>query len=140
MGYLQEIQDVLLKNINPDIFSTDYAKSVLFFLFGIGIAVFVFRTLKKAICWWLGLIFFMEIMHFIAFQTIFGTQYPILQELFKYDVLSMLAQIFVGTKLCEWILYARAFLEATVGTAVMMLYHFLLWLIDYIKVYTPFLK
>lgn len=138
MDALQSLHDALLSELNPEIWSTDTAKSILFLIFGFGMTVFVFKTLKKAICWWIGLIFFMEIMHFVAFQTVFGMQFPLLQEVFKYDVLSMLAQVCVGTKLCSILLYARAFLEATIGAAVTAIYNFGVGLIEYMKAYTPF--
>lgn len=140
MDVLQSLHDSLLGELNPEIWSSDSARSLLFLIFGFGVSVFLIKKLKNAVCWWLGLIAFMEIMHFIALQTAVGTQFPILQEIFKYDVLSMIAQLFVGTKVCDVLLYIRAFLEATIGTAVTLIWQGVCWLFDYIKTYTPFLR
>lgn len=140
MEILKDIHDSLLGDLNPNILSSDSARSLLFLIFGFGVAVFLMRTLKRAVCWWIGLILFMEIMHFAALQTVLGVKFPILVSIFRYDVLSMLAQLCVGTKLCDILLYIRAFLEATIGTAIMYIYYFMMWFIDYLKEYTPFFR
>lgn len=138
MDVVIDLHDKLLKNLNPEILSDDSLRAVLFLILGFGVSVFLIRACKKVVCWWVGLIVFIEIMHFIAFRTPLGADYSILQTLFKYDVLSMLAQCFVGTPICHVLLYIRAFLEGAITIAVICIYQFFVWLIDYLKNYTPF--
>ena len=59
--------------------------------------------------------------------------FPICQTLFKYDVFSMFAQLCVGTKLCDIILYIRALLEGTIGSAVMIIWNFVVYFWDFMK-------
>ena len=56
MEILKDIHDSLLGDLNPNILSSDSARSLLFLIFGFGVAVFLMRTLKRAVCWWIGLI------------------------------------------------------------------------------------
>lgn len=140
MEILKDVHDTLFQNLNPNILSMDSVRSIIFLLLGFGISVFCIRTLKNAVQWWIGLILFIEIMHVIAFQTPVGEYAPIIQVIFKYDTLSMIAQLCVGTKVCDGILYVRAFLEAVIGTAVTCIWNWFWLLIDYLKHFTPFMS
>lgn len=126
---LRDLHDTLLQELNPEILSNDSVRSILFLLLGFGVMVFCIRTLKRAVQWWLGLILFIEVMYFIAFGTSVGNVLPFLKTVFKYDVFQMLAQLCVGTKVCDVVLYIRAFLQSVIVICVTVIWQFLcgLW-------------
>lgn len=124
----QNLHDTFLQELNPEIFSTDSFRSLAFLILGFGVMFFCMRTFKRAIQWWIGLILFVEMMYFIAFGTQVGVNFPFLQNIFKYDVFQMMAQLCVGTKVCDVILYIRAFLQGTITVCVTVIWNFVKWL------------
>ena len=95
---LTELHDAALSQLNPSVLSSDSFRAMIYLLFGIGISVFFIKKLRGIVSWWIGLTLFVEIMHFITYQTPLGTMFPICQTLFKYDVFSMFAQLCVGAR------------------------------------------
>lgn len=140
MELLQETYQKLFESLNPNILSLDSVRSVIFLLLLFGGTVWMIKISKRAVSWWIGLILFLEIMHFIAIGTPIGEHVQLLKALFKQDVLSMLAQLCVGTKACTVLLYIRAFLESVITMAVTCIWHAFWLLIRYLKTYTPFLS
>lgn len=67
----------------------------------------------------LGYILFWEICHLIVFQTGVGNAVPFLKFIFRYTVLSALAQLCVGTPIADGLLWA----QASVTTVCMRVYH-----------------
>lgn len=130
---LTELHDAALSQLNPSVLSSDSFRAMIYLLLGIGISVFFIKKLRGIVSWWIGLTLFVEIMHFITYQTPLGTMFPICQTLFKYDVFSMFAQLCVGTKLCDIILYIRALLEGTIGSAVMIIWNFVVYFWNFMK-------
>lgn len=60
----------------------------------------------------IGFILFLEIGHVCAFNTTIGASAPVLQTIFKYDVLTALAQLCVGTPVATFLLYVQAWMNA----------------------------
>lgn len=87
----------------------------------IGIAVLIILIAKriiKHVSWIIAFVLFVEVMHLMAYGTELGDMLPILRIMFKYDVLTSLAQLCVGTPIADGLLYAQAWLNTTIGTAV----------------------
>lgn len=82
------------------------------------------------------MIVFVEIMYFISFGTAVGDMLPFLKTIFKYDVFQMIAQLCVGTKVCDVILYIRAFLQSVITVCVTAICGGVKWLWDWIMHYT----
>lgn len=76
-----------------------------------------------------------EILHVFAMSRL-GSQVPVLQSIFQYDVLQSLAQLCVGTPVCSVLLYVQVFINHTFGLAFDMVV--LLW--DLIKPVFEFVK
>lgn len=65
-----------------------------------------------------GFILFLEIGHVCAFNTTLGAQAPVLQTIFKYDVLTALAQLCVGTPVSQFLLYVQAWMNSVMQRVV----------------------
>jgi hypothetical protein len=103
------IKEELSLLLNPSAFTTDSLEGWLVLLICL---VIVYKVTKNAmdfvgwlvgllfiiqLCYWLGCTGFDEYIHFSAF--------------FKYDILQAVAQIFVGTKICDVLLYIDSFIR-----------------------------
>lgn len=111
--------------LNPKILSPDSIQGLITLLLIIYIVSRFVNKLFDAFRWSLGLILLMQIGHIIS-EAGLKNMVPFMGQLFKYDVLQSIAQLCVGTKLCEWILYLHWFLSATYTKAfavVMMLWN-----------------
>ena len=107
---VDSIKQALENTLNGNILSTDSIYGILII---VGIAWLVYRGIKKAtssLSSILGFILLLEIGHIVAFSTALGSDIPLLQQIFKYDVLTALAQLCVGTKVSDFLLYVQAYL------------------------------
>ena len=102
--------------LNPKILSPDSIQGLITLLLILYIVSRFVNKLGDAFRWSLSLILFMQIGHIISNAGLKNIL-PFAGQLFKYDVLESIAQLCVGTKLCEWILYLHWFLDATYSKA-----------------------
>lgn len=93
--------------------------------YGIGCAVvilfFLFRMFKhttSSVAGLISFIFLAEVGHIVAFQSDLGIQYPVLQQIFKYDILTALAQLCVGTKAADVLLWIQAYITSLVDVVI----------------------
>lgn len=109
-----DVKDKIESTLNSSALSWDSVYGIIIILI-LGIAIYrgVRRTLSSPIRV-LGLIFLLEVGHILAFSTSLGTDVPVLRVIFKYDVLTAIAQLFVGTKIGDGLLWVQAWINAVV--------------------------
>lgn len=98
--------------LNPKILSPDSIQGLITLLLILYIISRFVHRLTDAIRWSISLILFMQIGHIVS-EAGLKNIFPFAGQIFKYDVLESIAQLCVGTKLCEWILYLHCFLSVT---------------------------
>ena len=80
----------------------------------IAFIVLIIVALRKALHYAAGIIFgwlfAAELLHIFAFYTAVGAEVPILQTLFKYDVLTAIAQLFPNTAAADGLMWCQSFL------------------------------
>lgn len=108
--------EVLREGLNPKILSVDSIQGLVFLLL---LAYIIYLCVRRAFHfarWCVGLIFIFQLGHILA-GTELSTYLPFLPVLFRYDVLTSLAQLCVGTWLSDGLLWINAYLTNTFTTA-----------------------
>ena len=100
--------------MNSSTWSSDSLYGVIILLLIGWILIKFAKNVTRSIGSIIGLIIILEVGHMLAFNSSIGTDYPILQEIFKYDVLTALAKLFAGTRIGEFLLSARAWLSQVI--------------------------
>lgn len=112
-----QIKQTLERTLSSDIFTTNSIYGLII-IFVVGIWIFGF--IKKIISSPARLIAFillLEIGHILAFSTALGSYVPAMKVIFKYDVLVALAQLCVGTKVADVLLWIQSYLNSVIGGA-----------------------
>ena len=123
---VENVNDVfenLKQSLNDSAFSIDSIYGILFLILAIFVTVKICKSLRQSVMWWIGLILFLEIMHVLAFETVLGSWVPVIQVIFKYDVLTMFAQWCVGTKVSEFLLLLQAYISTIIGGTFATIFH-----------------
>ena len=116
-SFMEKIQDgiqSLMNELNQTVFSADSVEGIIVLFILILIVIRLFGNIRKMLGWIICFILFMEIGHAAA-QTSIGDELPIFRQVFKYQFLQSVAQLFRGTSVCGWILWFQSFLNETVG-------------------------
>lgn len=107
------IKDELSNMLNSSAFTVDSIEGWLIIIVGLILIRGLWCKATRAIWWSIGVIFFFQAMYCLSL-TGFDDIIP-LSYVFKYDVMTSLAQCFVGTKLCDVILYFNSIIIATMN-------------------------
>lgn len=109
---VSDVKNSIESSLNQSPFTPDSIYGIVILII-LGIAIYrgVKKTLSSPIRV-IGLIFLLEIGHILAFSTSLGTSWPFMKVIFKYDVLTAVAQLFVGTKVADGLLWVQAWLNA----------------------------
>lgn len=118
MDMVGEMKTALEATLNSEIMSPDSLYGIIIVLIIGWLVVRGIKNVTNSIGSILAFILFLEIGHVCAFSTTLGTQAPILQTIFKYDVLTALAQLCVGTKISEFLIYIQAWMNAVMQRVV----------------------
>lgn len=90
------------------------------------LAVIVFLAIKftsKCVGFIVKFLLFWEVMHILGFYTPLGGYVPVVCQLFKMDVLTSLAQLFVNTPVAGCLLWVQAYLTAVIGGAFRVIFY-----------------
>ncbi len=119
MLMLERLFDIskLQDELNPSVFTWNSVEGVLLILFLAGLGLCFANKLRKFLMTGFMLVVFIELCHIFAMSSV-GSNIPVLQTIFAYDVIQSLAQLCVGTPLCTFFLYLQAFLNNTFGQAI----------------------
>lgn len=115
---VESVKQALEGTLNSSILSTDSLYGILIIIVVAYLVVRGIRKVTSSIGSVIGFILFLEIAHILAFNTSLGDIVPIAKEIFKYDVFTALAQLFVGTPVADALLYIQAWLNTVMMTVV----------------------
>ena len=113
MTEVENLANTLKSTLNPSAWTTDSLYGIIILVLIVWFVIRLIRGVTRSIgsiLSILGLIFILEVGHILAFNSTVGMEYPVLKDIFKYDVLTAIAQLFVGTKVCDFLLSAQAWL------------------------------
>lgn len=99
VGIKDEVADML----NPSAFSSDSIEGWVILIIGLILLRSFWQKSMKAIYWSVGMLFMIQVFYALS-MTGFNDIIPF-SKVFKYDVMTAIAQCFVGTKLCDVILW-----------------------------------
>lgn len=107
---INNIKERLLESLNPSAFSLNSIPGIIFIILLITLVYCIYKKATKAISWLAGGLLVYEALYCLSL-TGFNDLVP-LSVIFKYDVLTAIAQLFVGTPICTGLLYVVSFLGA----------------------------
>ena len=103
------LKDEFASLLNSSAFSSDSIEGwIIMLLFGFIVYEFSQKAVKFA-AWAICVIFMFQVFYWLSL-TGMNDVIP-LGRFFKYDVMTAVAQCFVGTKICDVILWANAFIH-----------------------------
>lgn len=95
--------------LNSSAFTTDSIEGWLVILLLLFMGWNISRKALKFVAWSVSFIFLVQVFYWLSFTGL-NDIIP-LSEVFKYDVLTSIAQCFVGSRLCDGILWVNAFIQ-----------------------------
>lgn len=110
---ISAIKDGLSNVLNPSAFTVDSIEGWLIIVVGLILIRGFWQKATRAIWWSVGALFFVQAMYSLSL-TGFNDIIP-LSYVFKYDIMTALAQCFVGTKICDGMLYFNSAIIATMN-------------------------
>ena len=106
---LNAMKDEFMGMLNSSAFTTDSVEGWLIILLCLFLIYEISQRAVKFVGWLVCVIFLFQICYWLSFTGL-NNVIP-LSKFFKYDVLTAVAQCFVGTKICDLLLYANAFIH-----------------------------
>lgn len=106
---IRQIKDGLAAMLNPSIFSWDSAEGVIVTVIAIVIIYKITKNMADFVGWLIGALFLIQLCHVLGF-TVLNDYFPF-RDLFRYDVLTAIAQLFVGTPIADGILWVSGFVN-----------------------------
>lgn len=104
------IKDDLMSMLNISAFSADSIEGWIIIVLCLFLVYEISQKAIKFVGWLVGLIFLFQVGHWLSLTTV-NDYFPFFSIVFKYDVLTAVAQCFVGTKMCEILLYVNSFIK-----------------------------
>ena len=106
---ISEIRDWLAGNLNPSIFTLDSAEGVVVTVLAVLIVYRLTKNLAGFVGWCVGALVLIQFGYVFGF-TVLNDFFPF-RDIFKYDLLASLAQLFAGTPVASGVLYFDAMLQ-----------------------------
>ena len=106
---ISEIRDWLAGNLNPSIFTLDSAEGVVVTVLAVLIVYRLTKNLAGFVGWCVGALVLIQFGYVFGF-TVLNDFFPF-RDIFKYDLLASLAQLFAGTPVASGGLYFDAMLQ-----------------------------
>jgi uncharacterized protein YhhL (DUF1145 family) len=133
MSEVENLANTLKTTLNSSALTTDSLYGIIILVLIVWIVIKFAKNVTRSIGSIIGLILVLEVGHILAFQSTVGNDYPILKEIFKYDVLTAIAQLFVGTKFGDFLLSAQAWLIQVMNKVASFINDLLLYGISFFK-------
>lgn len=118
MDMVNEAKQALEATLNSEVWTPDAIYGIIIILVIGWLVVRGIKNVTNSLGSIIGFILFLEVGHVCAFSTTLGAQAPILQTIFKYDVLTALAQLCVGTPVSQFLLYVQAWMNGVMQQVV----------------------
>lgn len=106
------IHDTLSSVLNSEWFSSDSVNGFIIIILMLCVVHAVWKRSVSSVIWASGMILFFQIMYILSLTGL-NNIIPI-GNIFKYDVLTSIAQCFVGTFVCDFLLWLDSFLTAVI--------------------------
>lgn len=103
------IKDEFTVLLNSSAFTTDSIEGWIIIILCIWLAYEISQKAVKVVGWLVSVIFLFQVCHWLSFTSL-NDIIP-LSNWFQYDLLTAVAQCFVGTKLCDILLWANAYIH-----------------------------
>lgn len=98
--------------INPDMFSTSSIEGWICILL-VGFIIWnIGKKALKFVKWSIGAILLFQILHYLSMTPV--NNYIPLDQWFRFDVLTSIAQCFAGTKVCDILLTVNSWIRAII--------------------------
>lgn len=107
------VKDEFFGALNPSAFTSNSIEGWFIMIVGLILLRSFWQKSIKAAWWCIGMIFMVQVFYALSL-TGFNDIIPI-GKVFKYDVMTSLAQCFVGTKVCDVILWFDSVIIATMS-------------------------
>lgn len=104
-----EIKDWLASNLNPSVFTLDSMEGVIVTALAVIILYRITKNLAGFVGWCVGALVLIQVGHVLGF-TVLNAYFPF-RDIFKFDVVAALAQLFSGTGVADVLLYFDAMLQ-----------------------------
>lgn len=104
---ITEIKEILGNTLNPSAFTLDSAEGVVVTVLAIVIVYKITKNLGDFVGWLIGALFLIQLGHVLGFTAL--NNYIPFSAIFKFDVVTAMAQLFAGTPVCDALLYVSAF-------------------------------
>ena len=98
--------------LNPSVWSTASLEGIIIMILIVFIIYKLFHRAYKFAWWCIGAIFMIEILYLLGLSDV--NNYIPLHDIFKYDIGTSIAQLFVGTKISSGILYVNEMLNYSI--------------------------
>lgn len=132
LGELIELAKHQLENLlNPSALTLDSVEGVLVLILILFMLHSFSEKMFKVASWCLAGILIIQIGYYLSFTGL--NDFIPFSSIFKYDIMTSLAQLCVGTKLSDIILYASAVLQTILNAAAGYLAEWIGIFIDYLK-------
>ncbi len=95
--------------LNPSAFTTDSIEGWIIILLCLFLIYEISQKAVKFVGWLICVIFLFQICHWLSYTGL--NKIVPFSTIFKYDILTAVAQCFVGTKFCDLLLYANSFIH-----------------------------
>ncbi len=106
---LNAMKDEFMGMLNSSAFSTDSVEGWIIIILCLFLVYEISQKAVKFVGWLICVIFLFQVGHWLSYTGL-NNIIP-LSSFFKYDILTAVAQCFVGTKICDLLLYANAFIH-----------------------------
>lgn len=107
---IKDLKDRLLESLNPSIFSLNSIPGIIILILIIMLIYSFYRHATKAIGWFGGILIVYEAFYCLSLTGL--NDFIPLSYVFKHDILVSISQLFVGTPICDGLLYIAAFIGA----------------------------
>lgn len=108
--------------MNPSVWSSQSIEGIIVMVLIIFVIYKLFHRAYRFVWWCVGLIIFIQCMYILGISPV--NNYIPLHSIFPYDILSSIAQLFVGTKAGDILLWVNELLNKSVGVAGMAFLNF----------------
>lgn len=127
---VESVKQGLEQTLNQSVFSGDSVYGILIVILIVFLLIRSIHKMTNFVLSLCGFLLLLQVMHWVSMNTSVGTWAPVLQSVFKYDVFTALAQLFVGTPVADGLLWLQAWLNTVLAAVA----GWVLYLVQLVKI------
>lgn len=127
---VESVKQGLEQTLNQSVFSGDSVYGILIVILIVFLLIRSIHKMTNFVLSLCGFLLLLQVMHWVSMNTLVGTWVPVLQSVFKYDVFTALAQLFVGTPVADGLLWLQAWLNTVLAAVA----SWVLYLVQLVKI------